>query len=376
MISLSFTVHLDSSEIDQLVRPNGPLFHRWLPNGRNDSVVLYDYGKNRIEIWFDRKGKAKAGTEIIEYDKESSGIDEEVMRRQAHLDAGQLWGEAEFEDITTAEMDALLKNATESEEYISIGKKVTNFIYGPVSKFIELLRCQYGQYWLRELSKWDSRRESLGKYCSTTLWIEWRQNNDDNWQPFRPTKSSAILTLGSLPGRKNAEYITEEDWQNIQETFNPGAPSLLSLEVYGRAHELRENGHIKEAFVTAVSALEIAIEEYINKKTLSHTEEGRKLAKKIHTMPLKTQVAILITTASIAPAELLENVVTAITTRNEIVHEGKAPDDPDWTLFLSIKSCLLGLLELRDIKSPVLYSGNSLSPPEYGGKQAMTIGES
>jgi hypothetical protein len=372
MIQLSFTVHLERYDLEDILQPNGPLFHRWLPNGRSDSVVIHSDGNNTIEVWFERRGKLDEG--FIKYDRNSFEVDEGVMVKQGHLDAGQLWGEASIDGVTEEQIAALEENAQNTAEFKSLGKKVINFLYDPLSNFINMLRTQYGQYWLLELSSWDSRDESQGSYCSTTLWLEWREKSSDEWKPFSPTDHSITFTVPRLPGRQNAEYLTQEDWKHIQETKGMSMPPLLALEVFSRAHELLDRGHSREAFVGAVTALEIAIEHYFTDKTESLSDEGGGLAKRLLSMPLKTQISILICTASVAPLETLDDVIEVIDARNEIVHDGKKALDSNNELFLSIRTCITGLLQLNDIKTPVLYSGNSLTEPELGGNYPFGSG--
>jgi len=169
----SLSIHLENHDIDNHVRPKGPLFNRWLPNGRSDSIILTD--SIDIEVWFERRGYVDRS--FIRYDKKKNEVDPKIMALQGKLDAGQLWGEIEYSDISENELDAVLNNKIDSDEYISLGKRLVKTLHPPLSNFINKLRTQYGQYWLPELSPWDSRSESLGSYCSTTIWLEW--SNDD-----------------------------------------------------------------------------------------------------------------------------------------------------------------------------------------------------
>ena len=40
MLPLSFTIHLDGIRVGYYVPPHRPLFHRWLPDGRDDALDL------------------------------------------------------------------------------------------------------------------------------------------------------------------------------------------------------------------------------------------------------------------------------------------------------------------------------------------------
>ena len=54
---LKFGIILESDRLLSDVK--GPLFHRWLPDGRQDSIVLATKDPNtKLEVWFERRGYA------------------------------------------------------------------------------------------------------------------------------------------------------------------------------------------------------------------------------------------------------------------------------------------------------------------------------
>jgi hypothetical protein len=357
MLSLSFTFHFDNYELDDLVRPHGPLFHRWLPDGRNDVIVVPTVDRrNRLEFWFERRGYVDHA--FIRYDKTREEVDVGVMRRQGHLDGGQVWGEAQYAHATPPELAAVRDDREGSDEYVALGKRVIEFVQPPLTAFIDLLRTQYGQYWLPELRPWDSRRESLGGYCATTLWLRWRESSDQDWKKFRPTRKSVTIVAKRLPGRGCGEYLTETDWRAIQATFKCDNTQPLALRLIARAHELREAGHVSEALVQAVTGVELGIEYFLRARG-----NGAALSGQFFDLPLKTQLSVLATAAELVPAGTLENAVKAIDLRNEIVHHGKQPSDSDRQLLLSLVECGRALLGLKELKTPVLYAGNEQSEP-------------
>lgn len=362
MLLLNFTVHLDNHEIDQLVRPEGPLFHKWLPNGRADAIVVpTSDDRNRLELWFERRGYLSES--FIRYDKKRNEVDVEVMKRQDHLDAGQLWGECQYAHVTTAELKAVREDKESAEEYVELAKRIVKFLHAPVSAFIDLLRTQYGQYWLPELPSWDSRTQSIGSYCATTLWLEWREKADQPWRKFRPTQLSHTLTIQPLPGRAGEEYLTEEDWRRIQQTFSPVESVPLALRLLGRAHELRDAGHESEAFVQAATAAEVAVEHFLATRTKNLPEDADSAVRQLLKLPLKSQVSILATSIASISQAVLDDALKAIDARNAIVHEGTKPYDPGRKTFLALLDCAKALLDLEELKTPVLYAGNELSPP-------------
>jgi hypothetical protein len=362
MLLLSFTIHLENYEIDKLVRPNGVLFHQWLPNGRKNLIKLpVRDSRNSIEIWFNRRGYVdKSG--FIRFDRKQKKVDIGAMKRQGKLDAGQLWGQARFVHVSQTEMDAIKDDRVESEEYILVAKRIIQFLYPPLRNFINLLRFQYGQYWVPELNKWDSRRESLGSYCSTTLWLSWSENNGKSWKRFKPTDLSQTIKVEGLPGRGFAEYITKKDWNRIKKSFDPYQDTPIALTVLGRAHELSDTGNIRESFIQGVTALELAIDTY-TKKIFSNNHETEKLLNHFESMPLKLKTLIIAKMVQSLPDDIIDKALSAIDIRNAIVHEGKHPDYQEKKNFSALLECTAIFIGLDEFKVPILFPGNHLSPP-------------
>jgi hypothetical protein len=361
MLLLSFAIHLDAIQLDHFVPPHGPLFHRWLPDGRNDAVALPTAdNRNSITLWFERRGFVEGG--FIRYDRNRSEVDQAIMRRQGNLEAGHVLGEAEYAALTESELTAIRSDGGGTSEYIGFGKRVVQFLQPPLSAFVDLLRTQYGQYWLPELRPWDSRRESLGAYCSTTLWLRWRERPDQEWRRFLPTDQSSTIVVEALPRRGCGEYLTEADWRHIQATFQGCGNAPLALRVLARAHELQDTGHVREALIQAVTGIELSIESFL---TARNTRRSSKivLPPQFFNLPLKAQLAVVVTASDLVPEATLERATKAIDLRNDIVHEGKACNDPSWELLLALMECGQALLGLTELKSPVLYAGNELSGP-------------
>ena len=364
MIFLSLTIPIVNYQIDEYLRPNGPLFHRWLPKGREDALDISVMDeRNYLKLWFERRGYVRNNSFIV-YDKNREEVDEETMQRQASLDAGYLFGEARFAHISRYELVAIRNNNINSEDYITLGKRLIEFLYEPIADFIDLLRLQYGQYWLMRLEKWDSRKESLGIYCTHNLGLKWRENESDYWRDFQPNDLRRIFTPERLPGRGYAEYLTENDWRRLQRDFNLCRKKTLTLSVLGRAHELCDNGHIQEAFVQGVTALELAIHDFMRCKVPSDSVE------QFSKLPLHTQSFVLGTSIGISSVEL-NNTKKAIELRNKIVHEGQEAKDERRELFLSLLKVSSQFLGLKEFKIPVLVSSNQLSPQLSGGSEAI-----
>ena len=91
MVNLSFLIHLDNYEIDTSIRPHGLLFHRWLPDGREDAISIpVRDERNSLQIWFDRKGYIDKN--FIKFDAHRSEVNDTTMARQGKLESNK-WGQ-------------------------------------------------------------------------------------------------------------------------------------------------------------------------------------------------------------------------------------------------------------------------------------------
>ena len=218
----------------------GPLFHQWLPDGEKDAVILDQ--ALEFKAWFVRRGYIRDN--FIEFDDSRREVDPDVMSRQAILQAGPLMGKLRV-PASPSEREAVENVAIGSAEYVALGKRVVKTLVPPVQRFLGFLRTRYGQYWLPELSGWDSCRESLGNYCSV-LSLKWSLDEGVSWSEFRPTESRVMFVsrMSDYSG-----YLTELDWRDLQSLDYEGMESGLGAELLTQANRFRDQGMLKYAFI-------------------------------------------------------------------------------------------------------------------------------
>jgi len=193
-------------------RHYGPLFHRWLPDGEKDAIILDTGDSNaKLRVWFERRGFIDNGFIRFSYDRRE--IESKIIPTQAILDAGPIMGLLEIKRFSEEESAALRENKIGDVYYIALAKRVVKkLIYPSVARFLNVLRTNYGQYWISELKKWDSNKESLGNYCSS-LGLKWSLDDGKTWAPFIPNKPEIMLT--TTIRQSYTEYLTKEDWQEL-----------------------------------------------------------------------------------------------------------------------------------------------------------------
>lgn len=367
IVRMSFHLHLDTSAFTGLPGPVGPLFHRFVPDGPNDAIFLTPDGDpHEIRIWFQRSAKLKG--EFLAWEPHGTQFDEAIMRRQAKLEGGPLRGEMLI-DASDEEMMSLLRNPKALDEsfgqdvgddppYVALGKRVISALQPRLANFISTLRNQYGQYWLEELPAWDSRKNTLGTYCSSVLSLVWWNERARDWRRFLPTNSGSTITFEMPPARGYAEYLTEDDWRRLQRSRCLTDVST-EVQLLGNATRALDFGEFRQSFIEAVSALELIIARRL---TASGEMAKRAVQSFLDHERQNAQVAVVLLTTDASDNEI-EEVLQALKVRNRVAHEGYLPSAAEAIALRSVMRTIQRLAGLDEIKCPVLASGNMLTAP-------------
>lgn len=346
----------------------GPLFHRWLPDGEKDAIIL-DVGDSnaKIKVWFERSGFVNGN--FISFDYKRREVDPEVIPKQAVLDAGPLRGLLKIGGVSEQELMCLREQKVGDAGYIALGKRVVKqLIYPPVRRFLDILCTNYGQYWITTLDEWDSRRESLGSYCVNKLQLEWSVEESGDWTAFVP--NDPIIEMTALFGTTSShyhDYLKKEDWEEIARVVQGKYQPSLAAFILVKAHELFEQGNLKYALIEAVTALEIALNEFIDQK-LQGTDSLRKCMSRFMELPLSVQLALVETILGKVPIMEIESAVEAIEMRNKVVHDGWNPPDDAKTKILRLIKTIAVLLSGPRFRFPS-GQGNLIMPTEEWDKE-------
>lgn len=302
---------------------HGPLFHRWLPEGNKDAITIDTGNTNvRLSIWFERFSSSSNGQ--IKVDSSTKDIDSNLISTHAIVNGGPLFGLLEIDDVTDEEVACIKDDKIGSADYIKIAKRVIDeLIYPRVNAFIEVLRVNYGQFWLRCLDKWDSRKESLGSYCSD-LQLKCSIDGGVTWKKFEPDKNVTILV--ATINNDFSGYLTEADWKSLSKVVQEYEPSF-ARKVLSRAHQYADEGNLKYAFIEGVTALELSINELAKMNIGDNSQLMNKMGP-FWDLPLKVKLLTVTAASGKIPIDLINNAIDAINIRNEIVHKA-APLHPN-----------------------------------------------
>src|SRR5579872_4737380 len=161
---LRFGVYLKNHNIE--FSPEGPLTHRWLPDGENDAISL-DTGDSDfiLKVWFKRRGYVSGS--MIEYASDREEVDPTIIPKQGILEVGAMTGFLEVKNIVSDKFNAVTNNLIGDVNYVSLGKEIVKKIQPTIASFLRILRIRYGQYWLNDFLPFDSRNGSIGGYYNS-----------------------------------------------------------------------------------------------------------------------------------------------------------------------------------------------------------------
>ena len=352
-VDFSFIIDLESYSFKTWFK--GPLFHKWLPDNKNSAIILQAFKESiKIKVWFERRGFVKNG-EII-YDAQKKEVDASRIPKQYLLSGGHLFGSFEMTDITQEELEVMTQNLQGNDLYVTLGKRIAKMLAPPIITFIDILRINYGQYWLQPFHKWDSEKQSIGSYCRR-IFLRWKIESDKLWQDFIPNKLVDYHIIEMWDDDEYLSYLTGEDWEDIRKLVLTDFKPDLALEVLNRAYEEWDHNNYSRAIVDAITSLEIAIN-----KRLKNVNIDNKFQKQINkfdnTWDLDTKIFVIF--YDLVPKEILLNAIQCKELRDQIVHKGVRASKMGKEKFFSIVSCIKSIYPQITLKNPAIEAKQSL----------------
>ncbi|MBE9513549.1 MAG: hypothetical protein IMY83_00765, partial [Chloroflexi bacterium] len=393
---LKFKLRLECSPIRSgaLYTPGvfGPQFHRWLPDGEKDAIVL-DTGdlSATLKVWFERWGFVDGN--LIRFDYERQEVEPEIMVQQGRLDAGPLIGLLEIRRLSQEDIASLEQDQADDARYVALEKRVIRLFYHPVNRFLSILRTQYGQYWVPVIEKWDSRKESPSAYLNRFGYPRWSLDGGKTWEVFR--SGTIRLSVGALRKQQDfREYLTEEDWRETANLVQQGWGASPAASIMIEAVELFDRGYVRYSIIDAVTALEMVIGESLRQRLVSASESTftierlpfhirvaialsmgdgieeqpyrdiiHKVRSTFFSLKLSRRFAIMANVLKI-PEEDRDHTLRLIDIRNDIVHEGQEPPDNIKDEFSGLLDAFALLLPDRKLRFPLAHPGNRTMPKD------------
>lgn len=254
-LDIKFRVQLERWDSD--IKCKWIQFHRWLPNGRDDAIEYESADKKvKIALWFERHGYIR--DKFIEFELDRHEVPDAVMDRQMRLESGPLYGYVTVSDVPLGVAEAVRDEHKGDAEYVAFAKSLVKSHVQPLlSRFSNVVKHYFGQYWIRDFSQWDSRCESIGNYCDD-LGMRASIDGGTTWHPFIADAHPRTFTANVLlPNPINRSLIDRDDWEFLKRSLNDVPESTLALQVLRYGHELLDQGNLRHSLVEVVTALEI-----------------------------------------------------------------------------------------------------------------------
>lgn len=355
-LRIRFKLSLKRWDLDHLTQ-KWVLFHRWLPNGRDDAIEQTFPDENvKISFWFERHGYVK--DKMIQFELDRNEIPDEVMDRQAVLESGPLYGCVTIDDVSETVIGAIVAQKRGDTDYVAFAKRVIKkYLQPELSRVVQIVRYYFGQYWIRNFETWDSGQVSLGRYCQR-LGLEVSVDGGRNWLEFvpdEPTSAPIEVTLDFVHPRL---LMSQDDWGRLRKSFSDIPTPSLALQVLNYGHEILDQGNTRHALVEIITALELTVNEFM-RRTIDGADAITNAVQSFYDRPLKEKVVTLCI-ASGTDRQDLEHTLQAIQARHDLVHEAKQPQSncKSW-LRATLRICA-SLSEGPAFKFPPDNTGNRL----------------
>jgi hypothetical protein len=360
---LKFYVFLDQQR--NWRKYDGPLFHRWLPDGEKDAIDVYTgFPNTRLRVWFERRGYVEDG--LIRFDVTRKEVDDAIIPTQAALYSGSLFGQLEVQDITDEEARCLVDQLTEDPVYLTLCETVVDKIIQPcVSRFIDVVRTKYGQYWIREPEGLDYKRRPLSNRCRL-LRTQWSLNGGGAWLDLIPNaKEGDHVTW--IVGSENSfqQYLTQKDWQDLADLSQKASDPPLGAFILSRSRQLFEEENYKYALIEGVLALEISLAYFIKKNFSEHSTPTR---SELENLRLEDQLSA-VAKHVVLPKNHRKQTIQAIRVRNKAVHEYHFPDEQVKPKIEALLTVVAVLNFGQTFKLPSPHLGNMIKPVKDWEKQ-------
>lgn len=330
-------------------RRHGPLFHRWLPTGAESGIDLtVDFPEAELRVWFEPRGYVQDGR--VKFDYERQELDSVTIAREDVLDAGPLIGILRISEVEAEPLAAIREFVTGDPAYVGFGRKIAATLFRPLSRLIDTLRTNYGQYWLNPIQEWNAREQSLGSYFSQVIQTRWSLDDGATWSDFLPDAPAFLREAGGSVA-PYASLLTAGDWNDLQKSMSEGYTPKLAANLVSKAHHAVEFKDLVGAVLLAKVAVEAGLNEFLHRKT----RLNRTLAERLDpfaSLPLATRLATVATLTDALPVAEVESAIKLAEMYEKAIRDGWSPPANAGAELSRVLKTITSLLGGPDFKFP------------------------
>jgi hypothetical protein len=316
-----------------------------------------------LRVWFERRGYVK--DEQIVWAPHRREVDPSIMSEQGALDGGALIGTLRLDQMSDDQAHALVEDRRGDPGYLELGKwAVSQIIHPKIERLVNLLRTTYGQYWVAAPERWDSRKLSLGHYCHVILQTRWSLDGGASWHEFCPDEPTSAPISVTWNGVAYRELLTEADWRALGDVYmsdlEPGPAALA----FARAREIFGSQDLATSSMAAVTALELAMGEFLQRQSADRKPLADAAAK-AKDLPMDVRLFLIGSTYSLGSDDELEQALEVIRIRNEAVHQAKMPRDGDEKKVETLLRVISRMLPGPPVKLAIPLKGGTRMSPQH-----------
>lgn len=307
----------------------GVSFHRWLPAGETDALVLLEQGGARLTVWF----------------RSNEVVSQDAMDQEGLLEAQSVQGELTL-PVSDSEAEMLGRALDVEPAVYGVAERVIRFVDPPLERLIDVLRVNFGQYWLRSWRPWDPQRQSLGGRCFA-IRLRCSVEGGEPVPVVPDLPDSAGTQHSSAFGHD--EYIGREDWEALMRLCTATEGPSIAVRTIASAHELLDRREFRHALIEAVTGTELAIKQLI----LARCERRRALVDATKQAMGARLIAQMVMVSAHLPGlstRALEAAVKGVELRHALVHHAKGEDREfaiATTSLLEFARAILGASKIR-----------------------------
>lgn len=296
----------------------GPSFHRYHPSETDGSVsIRIEPPTGELRIYFRQRGYVTADGFAIHEEKKQE-LTPEAIDLTAVIHGGWLIGTFVATDVDQELVDELKLQRYGAPRGVAFAKRLLRAVVNPhFVRAANSIRLLTGQYWLEPLLEWNGDDGTLGTYCQH-LQMYWRCD-DGELRRFYPAVAGSHHHDDG-PANSYALLPDRTRWSQIVSAIEGGYSPSLTAMLLLRAHQLKEEGDIRLAYIEAVAAAEIILKETIQ-STLGHAKAIKDAAQSVLMLSFKAQLAIVSAFLGISRSDI-ELSLRAYDIRCLLAHEG------------------------------------------------------
>lgn len=303
-----------------LSQQSSMVFCKWFPLHENDFINLNE-GDISVKFWFDTNC-----TNSI------TPVDEQEIEQWINIGAEFIYTDVTIKNIINENMLRMFRGYRDfsSDEVIKqvdiectqLLNRIASFVLDKLNRIIKYARYFKGQYWLSEYPV--DINFLLGLEIQAKL-------ENDKWFDFHPniTRAFSIIMLSDTE-----RFLNNESWSKLKEFISSTSRPDLHLFLLSEAESHMMNGNSRPALTEAITALEVRLHRFSESPIIlekyKNIFNGRlkieSLKETLEHLGLNATVSYvipLLLNEDELPRELINNIQSAISARNNVVHNGQ-----------------------------------------------------